>query len=241
MRYAGCFSVGCPVTLVLALSGCGGADFGGDVRVPGPERYVLATGTAAGEPLALPGDRGFNIHVKQSSQNPGAHGTARGDSDASRDGKAFCRAEATGGGAASAEFKIGHRIDNRSEGTQLASISVEFRLNESVEICDAPKGNTLAKAELFLVVLDSRKRVVSTTTIIQTDSDQAVGRTEGPQQRLISARLEPAESYDVMLFGRAEAVTEADAPTEQKAAARIEIDQVRMNLSFARLATQPAG
>ncbi len=240
MRYAGGLSIGCILVLALTVSGCGGTEFGGDVRVPGPERYVLAAGTAAGEPLALPGDRGFNIHVKQSSQNPGARGTARGESDATGEGKAFCRTEATGGGAATAEFKLGHRIDNRSDRSQLAAITVEFRLNEAIEICDEPKGHTLAKAELLLVVLDARKRAVSTTTIVQTDSDQAVGKTEGPQQRLISARLEPAESYDVMLFGRVEAVTEAEAPTEQKASARIEIDQARMNLSFAALATQPA-
>jgi len=217
-------SCGC----VLLLAGCGGAEFGQDARVPAGERYILAAGSPAGASLNLPADRPFNIHVKQSSQDQGPTGTATSRSDATPDGKAFARAETADGGSAKAEFKIGHRIDNTTAATHMMSLDISFNLRQEIAASDVPAPATLAKAYLVLAVIDSHKRAVSNTVVVQGTSDDARGEAAFPQQRHLTVRLEPGESYDVVLFG----LVESAAGEDQRAAARIEVEGLQMALAF---------
>ncbi len=221
---------------ITALAGCSDTTVGPVPRVPLAERHVLTAGSPAGTALSLPGDHGFNIHIKQSTQNQGPAGQARGISDATPAGTASALAEAANGGSANAEFKIGHRIDNNSGATQFMKVKIAFNLNSSLDASDLPAPATLAKADLVLMVVDSTKRIVSKTTIIQGNSDESTGEASTPQQRSLSVRLEPNESYDVVLYGTVQA-TSAD---NQNAAAKLNLDKLTMKFEFAPAATQPA-
>lgn len=223
-------------TGVLFVFGCGGSETGPDPRVPVSQRHVVRAGTPAGDGLSLPGEKGFNIPLKQSSQNPGAGGTARGDSDASPQGNAFCFAEVAKGGSAHAEFKIGHRIDNNDAAVVDASVQVQFDLESSLEASDVPAPATTAAGNLDLMVIDSHKRVVSKTPLIQSTSDDAPGSGSGPQRRQLKVRMEPGESYDFVLYGRVQAA----ASESQQAKARIGLSQLRMQFTFRSGTTQPA-
>lgn len=218
------------------LGGCGGSQFGPDARVPVEARHTIRSGEPAGQALSLPGERGFNIHLKESSQNLGAAGEAVGRSDATSKGQATAEATAARGGSARAEFKIGHRIDNLSGNGQSMTVHVAFDLEHAVEASDPPAPATMAKVNLSLVVIDSHKRPVSTSVVAQADSDESRGKAVSPQQRDITVRLEPGESYDVVLY----ALVEAASADDQNAAARLAIDRLRMDMTFAPLATQPA-
>jgi hypothetical protein len=227
------------IALVLGLiciNGCGNTDFGQDARVPVSQRHVLTAGSSAGAALNLPGSRGFNVHVKQSSQDKGAAGEATSQSDATPTGKALAQADAAKGGTAKAEFKIGHRIDNTSAVSQTVSAKISFNLRQAIEASEVPAPATLAKANLAMIVVDSHKRAVSKTTIVQATSDDASGTASMPQERHVTARLEPGESYDIVLYG----TVEAAADDNQKSASRLEIDELKMTLTFAPIASQPA-
>jgi hypothetical protein len=222
---------------LVAAAGCGGVDLGADARVPVAERHILTAGSPAGQPLSLPGEHGFNIHVKQSSQNLGAAGQARGQSEATPQGKALAEATATRGGSARADFKIGHRIDNNTTVPQAVSAEIDFTLSQAIDASAIPESATLAKASLLLVMSDSHKRVVSKTVVVAADSDESTGSAATPQRRTIKAQLEPGESYDLVLLG----VVEASTSDKQNATARLELDQLKMTLTFAPVATRPAG
>ncbi len=218
----------------LPAGGCSETDFG-DVRVPAEQQHVIKA-DAPVAPLNLPADHPFAIHIKKSSQNPGVDGRARGESNATPAGEALCLAEAGNGGSASAEFNIGHRIDNRSSAGQQVGIQVEFALKQSVTASTQPAGDTLANANLFLVVMDGRKQVLAKVAIVQGTSDQSAGEGSTQDQRTLSVRFEPQQSYDVMLYGKVNAGSAAN----QEAKARLEIGQLKMQLSFSPAATQPA-
>lgn len=218
------------------LCGCGAVQYGADARVPVAERHILAAGSPAGQNLQLPGDRGFNIHVKQSSQNLGAKGEARGSSDATAQGRAFADAVAERGGAAKAEFKLGHRVDNNSPAAQRMVAAVNFSLQQAMDASTPPSAETLAKAELLLLVIDSHKRVVSKTLIVQANSDESTGNASLPQQRDLAAQLEPGESYDIVLFGQVDAASSDN----ERATARLDVEQLQINLTFSPVTTRPA-
>ncbi|MBI4578653.1 MAG: hypothetical protein HY718_03070 [Planctomycetes bacterium] len=205
-------------------------------RVPALERHVIAAGPSAGASLNLPDNRGFNVHIKQSSQDLGPAGEARGESLATPEGKALAAAEAAKGGSAKAEFKLGHRIDNHAGTAQMMTAEISFAINQNMEASAVPAPGTLAKANLYLVVIDSHKRVVSKTTLVQATTDDSVGSAASPQERHLTARLESGESYDVVLYGQVEAAAAAD----QTSSARIGVDQLKMALTFSAVTTRPA-
>jgi len=227
----------CILALTLAtIGGCGGASFGTDARVPVADRLVIRGATPAEQGIRLPQDRGFNIHVKQSSQNLGAAGSAKGHSDATPQGLAFAEALASQGGSAKAQFKIGHRIDNHSDVVQTMAAQIRFQLEQRLSASEPPAPATQAKAELLLVIIDSRKRVVSKVVVLQADSDESRGNASLPQRRDLVARLEPGESYDIVLFAQVEAC----ASEAQESSVRLDVDRLEMELEFSPVTTQPA-
>ena len=222
---------------LLGTLGCGGGiDLAGGVQVPPEQQFVLGPQAAQGTVLELPGNAGFNIHVKESSQNPGAQGQAHGNSDAVPNGRAMASAEGGSGGAASAAFKIGQQIDNATGAFQAVDIDLEYTQKLSVEAAVPPAPKTLATAHLVLIVMDSRKRVVMELPLVQTTSDQAAGGVLSKEQRHTSTRFEPNLIYSILLAGQVD-VTTADT---QKALARLEIEGLKMKLAFQPTASQPA-
>ncbi|HOA74676.1 MAG TPA: hypothetical protein PL151_05995 [Phycisphaerae bacterium] len=230
------FLAGGLVGAVALVAGCSGPQFGPDARVPVSRRYVIADGSPAGQSLKLPGSSGFNIHIKQSRQDPGAAGEARSTADATAQGEAFAQATVSKGASAQAEFKLGHRIDNHAGGAQMMAARIAFDLEQTVDASDPPDPATLAKADLHLLVIDSHKRVVSKTVVVQANSDESRGSASLPQRRDLTVRLEPGESYDVVLYAR----VEASAGEGQTAEVRLQVSRLEMELTFSPAAEPPS-
>ncbi|GMU22918.1 MAG: hypothetical protein AMXMBFR13_30020 [Phycisphaerae bacterium] len=221
---------------LVPLAGCGGTDFGGEVQLaPAQEGALLDAGAPDSDVLNLPADRPFNIHMKNSSQNPGVEGKARGDSDAEAAGRAFALAEAAAGGTAQAEFRIGQRIVHAAARNQRAVITVEFKMDHALQAPVVPDPKTLATINLQLMVLDARKHVLARMPLVQTTTDEAVGSGSAGELRNLSVILEPSGRYDIMLYGQVESV----AAPGQEAIARLDVGDLRMRLSFSPMTTQP--
>jgi len=220
----------------LLLPGCSASDVGGEIRVHVARQHALSSEQLTAGPVHLPGDRGFNIHVKKSSRNPGPDGGATSDSDATADGRALCLAQAADGGSASADFHLGHRFVNRTGSPQSVQIEVEYELDQAIEASPVPTARTLATADMDLVVVDSRKRSIAKMGVVHATSDEAAATLSSRDRRTLTLRFEPGRWYDVILFGQ----VHADADEGQKARARLDVGQLKMHLSFSPAATQPA-
>lgn len=224
------------LTLIVSVWGCSGGELGPAARVPADQRHTLRGGAAAVSELTLPGGTGYNIHLKRSSQEPGANGVAESKAETDTAGAASCRARAARGGSAWAEFKIGHRIDNLSNSPRRAEIEVAFSLEHEVDSGATPVAESLAKVELVLAVVDSRKHEVHRTSVVAVTSDAASGRGSEKRQRQLSAMLEPGESYDVVLYGRADAT----AAEGQETTATLAVKELTMQMRFTAAASRPA-
>lgn len=224
------------LTLALLLPACSGGGLGGDVRVPIAHRHTLEPAQAGGDSIDLPGDRGFNIHIKKSSQNRGADGTADSDSTATADGRASGQADASDGGSSAANFTIGHRIINNTGSAQAVRIQVDYRLSQSAKASSEPTAGTISSANLDFVVLDSYKREVAKMAVLQATSDEANATAASQERRTLKVQFEPDRWYDIMLVGS----VDASADAGQKSQAQLAIEQLGMSLTFSPPATQPA-
>lgn len=212
----------------LMLCGCQSSQSSIQIRVPLDRQYVVNEQADRPIKVSLPGDQPFNIHIKQSSQNRGADGRAESKSDADAAGQAFGFAEVNNGGSAAAEFTIGHRIANQTENPQDLAIELDFRWIQSLYTSADPKADTLALAELAVLVLDARGKTLATIQVLKTDSDQARASADLHDHRKISVSLEAQMRYDIVLTGRVEAKSAAG----QEARARLEVKNLGINLSF---------
>ena len=93
----------------------------------------------------------------------------------------------------------------------------------------------MASANLLLVVMDGRKKVLAKIPILQTSSDQAGGDSVIDEQRNLTVALDAKQSYDVILFGQ----VQANSAAKQTARARIELEKLTMQFRFSPTATQP--
>lgn len=212
----------------LLIAGCGASDFGGDIRVSGPQRHTLDARSPQSDQIRLPGDRVFNIHLKSSQQTPGPDGTARGDSSATPDGTARANATAENRSSASANFQLGHRLENATNQARTVSVNLEYQLRYDVRASDPPAKGTLATANLQFLILDKRQRPVARLVVIQSTSDELVGQTETTQSHQLEIIAEPDNHYDVLLYGK----VDVSADEDQQARATLAIDRVRMRLTL---------
>jgi len=222
------WAVGLSMPVWLLIGGCGGAGFGGEIRVPLEQRHALTATSPPNYQIRLPGDRVFNIHLKASTQDPGYEGRARGDSDATPDGNAFCTAQAANGGTSSAQFTLGDCIDNGTDRRQAVAIQVECELEQEIRAPHLPAAKTLASANLSLMVLDARQRPQVNMPVTQVTSDQAIGTVATTQQFHLSAVFEPQQSYNIILQGKVDSATAVG----QEATARLQVRQLKMRLTF---------
>ncbi len=236
-------AIGLTALLCLVPCGCGGGSYNAEIRVPLNERHELSTGISSAEAIRLPGDRTFNVHQKTSGQDKGPVGNARGDSDASPDGNAFCEARASNGATAQADFILGQRLENESDRRLAAGIQIEFELQHEIRGPSVAAPKTLATGGLNIVILDGRKRAVSTVPVAQINSDSAMGSSLNTHRFNLPAVFEPRQSYSIIL--QANVTSEADAA--QEVLARLQVRNLRMELTFApappdsKPAAAPAG
>ncbi len=212
----------------VACVGCGGGmSIGPSVRVPLEQRQTLDA-AVVGKQLHLPRERAFNIHVKQSSQNPGANGTAQGTADATEQGTASCAAVVSNGGTATGEFSIGQAIDYTGATPVRATVRVAFRLAH--ELSGEPVGAaTSATLTLTAFVRDSAGRISPRIAMESLSSDDAPGKATRSDTREFTFVMEPAGSYQIILQGNVNAASEASS----KASASLNLDGLEMSFTFA--------
>ena len=220
--------------MASVLSGCGMNDAGLDVQVAPAE--IPDAAVAGGASLVLPTARPFNIHLKNSTQTPGADGKARGDSDASPDGQAFCLADAGNGGTAGAEFKLGQRIQTGEGAAYRAAIRIEFQVRQSTQTTFQPLPKSVGTGSLEVLVLNSRRRVLAHSSLATFTTDDSVGSAVETHERTLSVILEPHDTCDILLFGK----VEASAAQGQETTVRLDLRQLKMTIDLQPAATQPS-
>ncbi|NLX12779.1 MAG: hypothetical protein GXY44_03880 [Phycisphaerales bacterium] len=221
------------------LCGCQDNRSSLQIRVPLDRQYILDDPSERPIKVSLPMDQPFNIHTKRSNQNPGLDGTAQGHSDATAAGRASCSVEAANGGSALAEFTIGHRIANQTDYFQNLSVELDCRWQHALHTSTDPTADTIARADLQILVLDAKGKILATIPALKTDSDQIQASAELLDHRKLSVSLEPKLRYDIILTGKVEAQSAAG----QEASARLEVNDLKINLSFCseqKEITQPA-
>lgn len=233
------------LAVTLFAAGCGGAgDAAPLVRVPA-ERRQMVDPSAVGGRISIPADRPFNIHVRQSSQNPGSEGTAEGRSEASESGVASASAIAGNGGQASAEFQIGQAIDWNGEQPVTATVKISFRLEH--ELACTKSGGAAdvagpapdANFRLLAYVRDDAGRIHPTMDVATLSADDAPGRGNRTDVREFEFVMQPRARYQIALHGTAAAAA-ARAGTAQ---AVLKVGDLKMEIAFSEpppAATAPA-
>ncbi|MBN1491705.1 MAG: hypothetical protein JXA69_17460 [Phycisphaerae bacterium] len=221
------------LALVAAL-GCSGMDFGPPTRVPVDQRQAVDA-SAVGSSVSLPKDRAFNVHFKQSNQNPGSDGTARGSADADGAGTAACATEASNGGSAAGEFQIGHAMDSRAEVPVRAAVKLTFKLAQELD-ASPRSGSGMATLALTAFVRDSEGRIFPKFAVEALTSDEAAGRGSRSETREFAFTMEPGKSYQILLAGQVNVTTEADT----RAMAQLEIEDLEMAIDFASVPEEEA-
>lgn len=214
-------------------TGCAGGGGSAIIQVPADQRHNL-TGDSS-TLVRLPEERPFNIHLKNSSQNPGPSGSARGRSDATPEGIAHAGAEASEGGQAAAEFTLGHRVNHQADVPHQVTIEAEFLLEQTLQASEPPAPGTRGSATLQLIVQNEKRQQVALLPLFQTDSDNARASGSSSEKRSLVVRFEPQMSYDVYLFGRVNAATAED----QAATAELKVTDLKLRFQVSPADPKP--
>ncbi len=212
----------CAMGLVLAVSGCNQQGFGESVTLTRADRGSVVDDFATGQPLRLPGDAGLNLADSQRS----AAGAGKAESSADGTGLARCAASADGVGTATAEFQLGHVLDNRGESALpvTARFDIDYTCRLQTDADDVSKPEDRLALRVF--VRDSNKRVHR--SMMLTDFTQFTGPREwsGRQSPSFDITMEPGLAYYFVLAGRT-SVTGTDATAS---AAELDVTSMKIEL-----------
>ncbi len=220
---------------LVVLMGCSQDEFGMRVDIPAKDRVPITQAVRESMTLSLPAQP-FNVHSRRSAQTPGATGQARGDSDAQPQGQAFCQASAGNGGAAWAEFQLGHALHNTAGAAVRMTVKLDLDYAHHAQASPPEARDTLAEFTLKAYLKDAQGRLLHHQVLAQLSSDEAQSKWSGRHQIEFDAVLEPAMSYDLVITGRASVLSELDT----KAKARIEVKRLTAEL-LCRLAGEGGG
>lgn len=197
--------------LVLA-GGCAGGDFGTDVDLPVSQRHKLTATMKPGTVIKLPKPLPFNVHDKRWNSTPGADGKADPSAGATADGTAFCKADGSNGGSSTAEFQIGHCLDNDSGTT----ISAELRMTIDYEHACRAEGEgakVVANYAIKVFVKDTAGRVLQTLPLAAHTTDEGRVSWAGSEKTITEVTMQPGLGYYVVLAGQAQAGSEPKTST----------------------------
>ncbi len=208
---------------VLALPGCSDVEFGEAVSLPQERHGSLLDGFAAGKPLELPSDTAFNLADSQRS----SEGTGRAESSADPAGSAHCFASADGIGTGTAEFQLGHVLDNR--GQNPLHVTVRFDADYECRLDGDPEDRSKPEDQLALRVFirDSNRRKLNDMVLTEAGSLAGPNRWSGRQSPSFDVTLEPGLAYYFVLAGR---VTATGTETAS-ASARIDVRSLKIELT----------
>jgi hypothetical protein len=193
---------------ILITCGCSGSEFGTAVEVPPSQRYKLPKVIRPGIIVKLPADEQFNVHDKQWNSTPGANGQANPSADATGKGTAFCKADASNGGASWAEFELGYCLDYPGD----KPVRVELRMTiDYHQHCEATPGavKTVSNYAAKIFVKNSAGRVVQTLPLATHSTEEGRVNWTGTERTITDVTFQPGMGYYIILAGRAEAGSDA--------------------------------
>lgn len=210
---------------VLTLAGCEGG-LGPSVAIS-PERYrPIHTQMEAAQAVQFPGQGGFEIHDKNSQQNPGQNGTAASAADARSEGTASCEATAGKGGSSSGVFALGAALQNVSEAPLSAAVTCDIEYEYALQTT-AGSGGAATNGKIALV-MEAReqgtgKLLFQHPLASLSGYEDNVKRSD--QQRLqFVATVSPMARWQIVLQGR----TDAQASADGQAQAQLRITRCQM-------------
>ena len=205
------------------LAGCGGAEFGESVSVPQEQHASLLDDFALGKPLVLPGDTAFNVADAQRSSTA----AGRAESNADPSGSAHCVASAAGVGTATAEFQLGHALDNRGRNPLKVTVRMDVEYECRLESDPADTSKPEDQLGLRVFVRDSDQRIPHRMMLSDAGSLAGPRRWSGRQSPSFDVTLEPGLAYYFVLAGRVAVTGTETTPTS----ARIDVRSLKMELT----------
>lgn len=219
-RYAGALTA-----IALVACGCGGETLARRFELPRDSRVSLAAADSSETVLRFPADKPFNITDKTSTQSPGMTGSAKGDSQATPSGTAYCRVEAAQGGEASAEFHLGQCLLNPTDRPQIATATFLCEYDIRAEQTQGDQSPTASQVALEIYVNQENGRVLRRVPIENSVEDAEPAGGSGRIVKEFQVRLEPDTSYNFVLAGR------VTARTDQAGSAKLEVEVKRLELT----------
>lgn len=193
------FALLATASLVAALTGCGGASFGGELSAT-PAPYML--GQAQQARLAFPAKEPFSIRLPQSSEQAGLNGTADAVAEVQRDGAASASAKADNGGKASAGVQVGHAFKNDSTRQMDLTIRMHYRYEYSLLSKPDPR-QAGATVGIRLFAKDERSRVLRDIGLVTQSTVQGAAIRQSDDDVTFTVTLGPSQSMAIYLAGQA--------------------------------------
>ena len=200
--------VGMATGLVIPAIGCGGGDFGTTVDLPPAQRHKLPGTLKPGTVIKLPSAQPFNIHDRLWNSTPGPDGKANPLAEATAKGTALCKADGANGGSSTAEFQLGHCIDNQSG----KAILSELRMSVDYEHGCQATGEGAATVSTYAVkafVKDTTGKVIQTLPLASHSSDDGRINWSGTERTITEVTMLPGMGYYIVLAGQAVAGSQA--------------------------------
>ena len=202
----------CSAVLLGGMLGCSSGGFGESVSLPQERHASLVDDFAAGQRLALPQDVPFNLHDSQRS----ATAAGQAESSAEPAGRANCRALADDVGTATAEFQLGHVLDNRGQGP--LNVTARFAVDYACRVEADPddRSKPADKLGLRVFIRDSDRRVLERSMLTQASDATGSRDWTGRESHAFDVVLEPGLAYYFVLAGRVSVTgTEVSAASAQ--------------------------
>jgi hypothetical protein len=208
----------------LTWAGCGGGAVVSDFGVSPERRTALSEAGPAEQVLRLPAETPFNIHSDHFERDQEAGGTAEGESSATADGTAVCAVRVSHGGSGSADFYLGHCLENRGE----AALTVDARFDIDYVTSFARDENTRVDGAytLKVVVNDTEGRTLKQIQVENSADMEGSISLSSKSSEEFRVRLEPQRVYNFVLAGH----VEAESQPETQADVRLAIKRLELTL-----------
>jgi len=190
--------------MAVGVGGCGGDDFGTTVSLPADQRHKLPDALEPGTVIKLPSPTSFNIHDKRWQGTPGPDGKANPSADATPKGTAHCKADGSNGGVSSAEFQLGHCIDNPTDKAVKAEIKMTIDYEHACK-AEGEGAKTVGMYSIKAFVKDTAGRILQTMPLSVHTSDDGQVAWSGKERTVAEVTFQPGLGYYIVLAGRAEA------------------------------------
>jgi hypothetical protein len=215
------------LVLLLMVAGCGGGT--GSYVAVSPERYQpIHAQMDAAQAVQFPGQGGFEIHDKNSQQDPGQNGTATSAADAKPEGTASCDAMAAKGGSSSSVFSLGAALRNTSEAPLCVAVTCDIEYEYALQTTAGSGGSATNGKIAFAIEAREQgtgKLLFQHPLASLSGYEDNVKRSD--QQRLqFAATISPAANWQIVLQGRTDAQSSADG----QAQAQLRVTRCQMTI-----------